>query len=45
MLTMAINPEKIGDVIGKQGKVIQKLQELFECTINIEEDGRVYRNS
>ena len=42
MLTMAINPEKIGDVIGKQGKVIQKLQELFECTINIEEDGRVY---
>lgn len=42
MLTMQINPEKIGDVIGKQGKVIQKLQEQFECTINIEEDGRVY---
>lgn len=42
MLTMQINPEKIGDVIGKQGKVIQKLQDQFECTINIEEDGRVY---
>ena len=42
MLTMSINPEKIGDVIGKQGKVIQKLQELFECVINIEEDGRVF---
>ncbi len=42
MLTMSINPEKIGDVIGKQGKVIQKLQELFDCVINIEEDGRVF---
>ncbi len=42
MLTMSINPEKIGDVIGKQGKVIQKLQELYECVINIEEDGRVF---
>ena len=42
MLTMTINPEKIGDVIGKQGKVIQKLQELYECVINIEEDGRVF---
>ncbi len=42
MLTMTINPEKIGDVIGKQGKVIQKLQELFECTISIEDDGHVY---
>ena len=42
MLTTAINPEKIGDVIGKQGKVIQSIQEQCECTINIEEDGRVY---
>ncbi len=42
MLTTQISPDKIGDVIGKQGKVIQKLQEQFDCTINIEEDGRVY---
>ena len=42
MLTTQINPEKIGDVIGKQGKVIQKLQEECDCKINVEEDGRVY---
>ncbi len=42
MLTITINPEKIGDVIGKQGKVIQSIQEQCDCTINIEEDGRVY---
>ncbi len=42
MLVTTINPEKIGDVIGKQGKVIQKLQEECNCTINIEEDGKVF---
>ena len=42
MLTITINPEKIGDVIGKQGKVIQSIQEQCDCTINIEEDGRVF---
>ena len=42
MLTTQINPEKIGDVIGKQGKVIQKLQEQCDCKISIEEDGRVF---
>lgn len=42
MLSTQISPDKIGDVIGKQGKVIQKLQEQCDCTINIEEDGRVY---
>ncbi len=42
MLTTQINPEKIGDVIGKQGKVIQKIQEECDCKINIEEDGRVF---
>ena len=42
MFTTVINPEKIGDVIGKQGKVIQSIQEQCECTINIEEDGHVY---
>ena len=42
MFTTSINPEKIGDVIGKQGKVIQSIQTQCDCTINIEEDGRVY---
>ena len=42
MLTTTISPDKIGDVIGKQGKVIQSIQEQCECTINIEEDGHVY---
>ena len=42
MLTTQISPDKIGDVIGKQGKVIQSIQEQCDCTINIEEDGHVY---
>ena len=42
MLTTVISPDKIGDVIGKQGKVIQSIQEQCECTINIEEDGHVF---
>ncbi len=42
MLTTVISPDKIGDVIGKQGKVIQSIQEQCNCTINIEEDGHVY---
>jgi len=42
MLTTAISPDKIGDVIGKQGKVIQSIQEQCDCTITIEEDGQVF---
>ena len=42
MLTTKIDPQKIGDVIGKQGKVIQSIQEQCDCTINIEEDGQVF---
>ena len=42
MLTTTISPDKIGDVIGKQGKVIQSIQEQCDCTINIEEDGHVF---
>lgn len=42
MLTTVIDPQKIGDVIGKQGKIIQSIQEQCECTINIEEDGHVF---
>ncbi|MGI6279463.1 MAG: polyribonucleotide nucleotidyltransferase [Acutalibacteraceae bacterium] len=42
MFTTTISPDKIGDVIGKQGKVVQSIQDQCECTINIEEDGHVY---
>ncbi len=42
MLSTKIDPEKIGDVIGKQGKVIQKIQSECEVKIDIEEDGRVF---
>ena len=42
MLTTTISPDKIGDVIGKQGKVIQSIQEQCDCTITIEEDGHFY---
>ena len=42
MLSMKIPPEKIGDVIGKQGKVIQQIQEETATTINIEDDGSIF---
>ena len=42
MFTVSINPDKIGDVIGKGGKVIQEIQSEYDVKINIEEDGRVY---
>ena len=42
MYTLQIDPDKIGDVIGKGGKVIQEIQTEYEVKINIEEDGRVF---
>ncbi len=42
MYTLQIDPDKIGDVIGKCGKVIQEIQAEYEVKINIEEDGRVF---
>ena len=42
ILTLHINPEKIGKVIGPGGKTIRKLQADYEVKIDIEEDGTVY---
>ena len=42
MLTTTISPDKIGDALRQQGKVIQSIQEQCDCTITIEEDGHVY---
>ena len=42
---ISINPEKIGDVIGPQGKVINKIIDECDVTIEIEEDGKVYITS
>lgn len=45
MLTTKIDPEKIGDVIGKQGKVIQKICAECNCKIDVEEDGSIFISS
>ncbi len=42
MKTIAINPDKIGDVIGKSGKIIQQIQADYDVKIEIEEDGNVF---
>lgn len=42
MVSTQIDVDKIGDVIGKGGKVIQELQTNCNVKINIEEDGRVF---
>ena len=42
LLSTKIDVEKIGDVIGKQGKVIQKICAECNCKIDVEEDGTVY---
>ena len=45
MLSMRINPDKIGDVIGKGGKVIQKISADTGAEINIEDDGSIFISS
>ncbi len=42
MLTTKIDPAKIGDVIGKQGKVIQKICEECNCKVDVQEDGSIF---
>jgi len=42
MITIKIDPEKIGDVIGKGGKVIQAITAETGAKIDIEDDGTVF---
>ncbi|MBO8162506.1 MAG: polyribonucleotide nucleotidyltransferase [Brevibacillus sp.] len=42
ILVMTINPDKIRDVIGPQGRVINKIIEETKVKIDIEQDGRIY---
>lgn len=42
ILTMSINPDKIRDVIGAGGKVVNKIIEETGVKIDIEQDGRVF---
>ncbi|MHC4294981.1 MAG: polyribonucleotide nucleotidyltransferase [Planctomycetota bacterium] len=42
MLTIRIDPEKIGKVIGPGGKTIKKIQEETGANIDIEDDGTVF---
>ena len=42
IINMMINPEKIRDVIGTGGKVINKIIEETGVKIDIEEDGRIF---
>ena len=41
IISFNIDPEKIGDVVGKQGKVINKIIEETGVKIDIDDDGRV----
>jgi len=45
LLTIKIDPEKIGKLIGPGGKNIKKLQEDTGAQIDIEDDGTVYVSS
>jgi polyribonucleotide nucleotidyltransferase len=42
MISIKIDPEKIGAVIGKGGSTIRKLEEEYEVAIDIQDDGTIY---
>jgi len=39
---ITIDKDKIGAVIGQGGKVIRGIEEEFECTVNIEDEGIIH---
>ncbi|MEJ2747394.1 MAG: polyribonucleotide nucleotidyltransferase [Anaerolineae bacterium] len=42
MMTVSIDPDKIGAVIGKGGSMIRSLEETYEVSIDIQEDGTIF---
>jgi polyribonucleotide nucleotidyltransferase len=42
IITLQINPEKIGALIGPGGKTIRSITEATGATIDVEDDGRVF---
>ena len=42
LVTLHINPEKIGKLIGPGGKMIRGLQDKYGVTIDVEDDGTVF---
>ena len=42
MLSIQIDPDKIGAVIGKGGATIRSLEETYEVSVDIQEDGTVF---
>ncbi len=42
MLSISIDPEKIGAVIGKGGSTIRSLEEDYDVSVDIQEDGTVF---
>ena len=42
MMTVSIDPEKIGAIIGKGGSMIRSLEETYEVSIDIQEDGTIF---
>jgi polyribonucleotide nucleotidyltransferase len=41
IITIKINPSKIGEIIGPKGKTIRGIQEATGATINVDDDGTV----
>ncbi len=42
MLTIKINPEKIGAIIGKGGATIRSLEEDYDVSVDIQDDGTIF---
>ncbi len=42
LLSIKINPDKIGAIIGKGGSTIRSLEEVYEVSVDIQEDGTVF---
>ena len=40
--TITIDPDKIADVIGSKGKVIKKIIEESKCSIDTQDDGKIF---